>query len=110
MDPIEAEHARDAAEKRLLVHLTLDELKATMRETVTKGFEEAMTVEAAERFWAVGINMLRAHAKESAGSMVLAGFMKMLRVGFWTAVFIVSIYMIGGWSLVTNVFRALTKD
>jgi hypothetical protein len=102
-----AEIDREAAEKRLIANLTMVDLKTAMKQSVAEGFEEAMTVEAAERFWAVGISMLQAHTKNKAGDMVLSGIGKMARIGFWSGLGLLGVYMIGGWPLVVKVWKAI---
>jgi hypothetical protein len=86
----------------LLVGLIRDEMQAA----VADGIRDAMTPEAARLFWSVGLDMVQEQARMKAGRFVLDSMWTMLRKGFWVAVVVTAIYSIGGWALVSGLWKA----
>lgn len=108
MNPAEDREAgREQAERRLMDNLSMETLRAEMRDAVKDGMQSAMTPQAAEQFWAVGISMLQAQATNRAGTLVWSGVKSLLKTLAWAGLALVSIYALGGWPLVVTVWKAI---
>ncbi len=103
----DAEIIREKAEKQLIANLTLEDLRMAIKETVADGFKRAMTVEAAEQFWAVGIQMLQTQARNRTGEAVLGGLRKAWKVAFWGGMGLLAVYMVAGWHGLVTVFKVI---
>lgn len=84
-------------------------LRDEMRIAVAEGIAAAMTDEAAERFWAKGLEVLQRQATERTGRLVLGGLMTLAKRLFWVSVFLAAIYSIGGWTAVKHVWAAISR-
>lgn len=82
-------------------------LRDEMRVAVAEGIAAALTDEAAERFWAVGLEVLQRQAKQKAGGFLLDGFLAASRKALWVGVFVVIAYSLGGWALLKTIWAAL---
>jgi hypothetical protein len=87
---------------------TIEYLDRVMQEAVAKGIEEAMTVERAKAFWAVGLEMLQQQARISAGRFVIDGIWAVLKRGFWVAIFLGAVYALGGWTLMVSTWKVIS--
>lgn len=87
----------------LLVALLRDEMKTA----VAEGISEALTDEAAERFWAKGLEVMQRQAQERAGRFVLSGLGAMLKRLLWVGVFVLAAYSVGGWTLLKTIWLAV---
>jgi len=88
---------------------TIEYVQKLMREAVATGIDEAMTVERARAFWAVGLDMLQQQARISAGRFVLDGIWAVLRKGFWVVIFLGAVYALGGWSLMVSAWKVIVS-
>jgi hypothetical protein len=86
---------------------TISYLRDLMRESVADGINRAMTQDAARRFWGVGLDMAQEQARMRAGRFVLDGLWAMLKKGVWVAIFVAAVYAIGGWALLTAIWKLL---
>ncbi|MBI3150095.1 MAG: hypothetical protein HYZ17_16445 [Betaproteobacteria bacterium] len=87
---------------------TIEYLRLQMQEAVAKGIDEAMTVQRARAFWAVGLEMLQQQARISAGRFVLDGIWTVVRKGFWVAIFLGAVYALGGWTLMVSAWKVIS--
>jgi hypothetical protein len=110
----DVERQRDQIEmlhgsRELLTSILRNELRDEVRIGVAEGIAAAMTDEAAERFWAKGLEVLQRQATERTGRFVLGGLTAMLKKLAWAAVLATAIYSVGGWSLVKAMWAATHK-
>lgn len=89
--------------------LLADIMENRMRIAVAEGIAAAMTDDAAERFWAKGIEVLQRQATERTGRFVLGGLTAMVKKGIWIGVLVLAIYSVGGWTLLKAVWAAVMK-
>lgn len=92
-------------ESRLLLAALLRE---EMREAVREGIADAMTEEAAERFWRAGLDVLQRRAQEKAGRFLLDGFLAAGKKLLWIGVIVLAAYSLGGWTLLKTIWTAIT--
>lgn len=93
-------------ESRLLLAALL---RGEMRDAVFEGITEALTDEAAERFWNKGLEVLQRQAAERTGRWLVGGLMAMLKKAAWVGVFMLIVWSVGGFALLKTVWIATTK-
>lgn len=89
--------------RKLLAALLRDE----MRIAVAEGIAAAMTDDAAERFWAKGLEVLQREASMRTGRFVLGGLTTMFKKLAWIGLFVVAVYSVGGWALLKTIWAAM---
>lgn len=107
MSAPEIEVQREQAESILIENLTLAALRIEMQRAVQEGIRHAMSKEAAEEFWSVGIKMLQDQATKRTGRFILDGVWFAMSKGFWVVMAFVALYAVGGWHMVVNLFKVL---
>lgn len=90
-------------ESRLLLTAML---RTEMRDAVAEGISAALTDEAAERFWAKGLEVLQRQATERTGRFVLSSITSLAKKLLLVGVLVALIYSVGGWSLLKAVWAA----
>jgi hypothetical protein len=99
----QAQQALTDESRVLLAALLRDE----MRVAVAEGIGAALTDEAAERFWAKGLEVLQRQAKQKAGGFLLAGVIAASKRLMWIGVFLMIAWSVGGWTLLKTVWAAI---
>lgn len=84
-------------------------LRDEMRIAVADGIAAAMTDEAAERFWAKGLEVLQRQATERTGRFVLGGLTAMFKKAVWIGLVVLAIWSVGGWTLLKAVWAAINR-
>lgn len=84
-------------------------VRGEMRDAVFEGITEALTDEAAERFWNKGIEVLQRQAAERTGRWLVGGLTAIVKKAAWVAVFMLMVWSIGGFALVKTMWVATTK-
>lgn len=102
-----AEHCPALPPHVKLTDETIQYLRDIMRESVSQGFKGAMTPEAAQMFWTVGLELAQQQARIKAGRFVLDGIWAVARKAFWILVFLAAVHAIGGWTLVSTAWKAV---
>ena len=87
----------------LLAALMREEMKGAVAECIAA----ALTDEAAERFWAKGIEVLQRQAKAKAGTFLLDGAVAGMKRLMWIAVIVLAAWSVGGWTLLKAVWAAM---
>lgn len=82
-------------------------LREEMRIAVAEGISAALTDEAAERFWAKGLEVLQRQAQQKAGRFLLDGVLAAGKKLLWVGIFVLAVYSVGGWTLMKTIWAAM---
>lgn len=85
---------------------TIQLLRGEIKYAASQALAEAMTDDAAERFWAKGLEVLQRQATERTGRLVLGGLTELFKKAMLIAIAVVILYNAGGWALLKAVWSA----
>jgi len=109
--------ARDALRKsvernRMQVDLaqeTIAVIRHEIRDCVKEVITDALSEGNAEKFWAVGLTMLRRQTAEKTGTFVGGMAMALLRRGIIFMILGGVVYAIGGWTALAALWKSLAS-
>ena len=90
-----------------LTDKTLAHLETLMAASVRRAIHEALTEEAAERFWGAGLRVLQRQATDHAGRFVIGGLWGLIRRASMFLVLGGVVYAIGGWSALAGLAKTI---
>ncbi|MBA3773838.1 MAG: hypothetical protein H0X13_15510 [Ramlibacter sp.] len=93
----------------LLTSIVASVVRDEMRIAVAEGISAALTDEAAERFWAKGLEVLQRQATVKTGRFILDGVSTLAKKLFWVGLIVLAIYSVGGWAAIKVAWAAINK-